>query len=168
MSAFDWNAFVATLIATIVGALVAAFIGLAVARTERPQPFFTVEARPKGGGDMHISDGSTSVAFDVTNVGDGPAYNVVITPTGGSAKPYPARTAKLDPGQSLRSWISVPAYGDYTWNPGTGKYHDSQRMTWPTDPGVRVQWQQPPQRHRVRSHHLRLSDPSAPHPDEPA
>ncbi len=165
MAGFDWNAFVATLIATIVGALVAAFIGLAVARMERPQPFFRVETRGLPVGDWYIRDGVARVAFEVTNIGDGPAFNVRVRADGGHGSSRAARVAKLESGESVKAWLPVEASGEYLLNQNTAQYESTQVMTWPAAPGVRIRWQQPPQRHRPRSIRLTLAHPDAPDED---
>ncbi|MFD4957135.1 hypothetical protein [Microbacterium sp. NPDC058389] len=159
MTGFDWNGFATTLIATIIGALVAAGIGLAVARMERPQPFFTAEATPD---DFHWlpEGGKATISLTVTNVGDGPAYNVRVRGVGGAGAAWEARTAKLDPGDSIRGAILVPASGDYDLDATTVQYIDTRVLEWPATAAALIEWQQPPQRHRVRSHRVRLADPT--------
>ncbi|NLP82600.1 hypothetical protein HF576_01940 [Microbacterium sp. CFH 90308] len=161
MSGFDWNAFWATLIATIIGALVASLIGLAVARAERPQPFFRVEASQPSGNWWTNRDGEVGLPVELWNIGDGPAYNVRLTITGAPNASREIVTAKLEPGESLRSSITVPGHGELESNPLTGHYNDTRSVTWPAHADALITWQQPPQRHRVRRLRLALTNPFA-------
>lgn len=161
LSEFDWNAFTATLIATIIGALVAAFIGLAVARMERPQPFFRAESvRPVGDWWMD-RDGTVSIAVQAWNIGDGPAYNVRLRIPGGAHEPQDFTVAKLEPGDALKGWVTLPGHGKFETNIETLDMEDSRSVDWPAGLSAHVAWQQPPQRHRVRHLRLGLSDPFA-------
>jgi hypothetical protein len=159
LSEFDWNAFIATLVATIIGALVAAFIGLAVARMERPQPFFRAEA-DLNNADWSLDEGVATVPVEVCNIGDGPAYNVDVSSVGGIRPTAVRRTAKLDPGDSLRTAVVVRASGALTWNGAQLQHTDTREVAWPDVAGVKVQWQQPPRRHRRRQQRLTVREPA--------
>lgn len=157
-SSFDWNSFLSTLIATILGALVAALVGLLVARSERPQPFFRVEALPPGGQWFRDADGFVQIEIQLSNIGDGPAYNVHLRATPSSSNWVP-EVAKLDPGDSLKGAIKVQGHGTYDMNPLIGLYEDSRSVDWPANAAAIVAWQQPPKRSKVRHQRISLSSP---------
>jgi hypothetical protein len=167
MSGFDWNAFWATLVATIVGALVASFIGLAVARAERPQPYLRVDAvRPQGV--WPYSDGrSIPVVVEVSNTGDGAAYDVEVQVDGGVYPSEPVRIAKLDSGASIQTTIVARMEGEEGVDIETGDVSDTRRVYWPSRARAMIRWQQPQRPKRKHLHTRPISSPFTGTPWEP-
>ncbi|MFN3948656.1 hypothetical protein [Microbacterium sp.] len=158
-SGFDWDGFWATLLATIVGAVVAAGIGLYVARSERPQPFFRAETA-RSNHRWRVSEGVVTIEVFLWNIGDGPAYDVNLAPCGGVSQSAAASVAKLEPGASLSCWILVNGGGAVDYDAETGVQTDLRTVDWPAAAAASVSWQQPPQRGKVRRLTLKLDDPT--------
>lgn len=105
-------------------------------------------------------DGTADIAVNVSNIGDGAAYNLELRFRGGVWEArQDFRVAKLEPGASLRGFIPVPACGEDGVNTETGDPTDSRRFDWPARATVIVSWQHPPRRKHVRSVRLLVPPP---------
>lgn len=161
LSGFDVNSFAATLLATIIGAVVAALIGLVVARAERPQPFFSARAIENSG--IYWDDaGIAHTRITVTNIGDGPAFNVSLTAEGFKDPAVPGREAKLEGGDSITVSVTAPYTGKQKYDPLGDSVEGEHRLEWPASASVVVRWQQPPARHKVREQRIRAENPQRP------
>lgn len=161
MTGFDWNGFASTLLATLIGAFVAAAVALWVNNRERPQPMWRVEVeRPSG--QWHIdAEGMAGIAVRATNIGDGTAYNVDLTFVGVPRSAWFDSVALIEPGASLRTVMRVPASGDTEYDVHTGERIDTRAVEWPSHPRLIVTWQQPPRRQHVRRYTAPLGNPFA-------
>lgn len=157
MSGFDWDSFWATLLATVVGALVASFISIFVARAQRPQPFFRADAEPRAGDWWRPVNQLVAMPIVVANIGDGPAYDLRVRAVGGSRDGEEARTAKFEAGETVRSEILIDVVGVEQYDEYGDTVRDDRTYVWPDSAAVLVTWRQP--RGRQRSVRLVLRDP---------
>lgn len=157
MSGFDLDGFLTTLLATLIGAGVAAVVTLWLNRRERPRPVWRVEA--EAGRDWHVRDGKVIFVASMTNIGDGMAYNVTIEMQGARQNGPPVREAVIEPGESLKIGFYVPASGEMRFDVHTGEYTDERAVEWPATAKLSAEWQQPPRRHRQRRATFALTSP---------
>ncbi|ANG85774.1 hypothetical protein [Microbacterium aurantiacum] len=158
ISGFDWNTLVATFIATVAGALVAALVGLAVARADKPQPVFRVRAITPEAAWRPNRDGIAVVGVELWNIGDGPAYNVRLTPTGDESS-VTEESPVLPPGAVLKARLYVKAAGTLTYDATADVATDDRKVEWPSHATAHVEWQQPPRRTCTRRVILGLRSP---------
>lgn len=147
IGSFDWWGAVSTLLATLVGAAVAVLATFWVNNRERPRPVWRIE--PKGNSNWQIHDGKAVIPVEITNIGDGAAYNLRIEIKGVTSTEGVATSAVLEPGETFKSGVFVPASGSVGWDEGQGLY-DTREIVWPDHVVVDLEWQQPPRRHKVR------------------
>lgn len=146
MSGFDWNNFASTLLATLVGASVAAAVSFWLANRERPAPVWNLETSDLA--DEPAKDGTGSTKVVLTNVGDGAGYNVRLSIVG--SKRWAPTASVLAPGASLTTWVDSPMTGAAEYDVASGKTADTRVLDW-GKPHARVEWQQPPRRTHRRS-----------------
>lgn len=157
LNGFDANGFVSTLLATLIGAGVAAWVSFWLNERERPQAMWTVEAKANSG----YNQGTFTVQVVVTNIGDGAAYHPRITVSGtGVEGSRRGVEAVLEPGERVSAWCGVPGTGAQRTDPETLQVIDDREVQWPTDATVLVEWHQPPRRNRTKRHRLRIDAPS--------
>ncbi len=157
LSGFDSNAFLSTLLATLVGAGVAAWVSFWLTERERPQPMWTVESDAQG----QARDGSFTVRIRVTNVGDGTAYHPRITVSGtGITGSRVGVEAVLEPGEIVTAWCGAPGTGRDWMDPKTLQAVDDRKVQWPADAAVLIEWHQPPRRKHTKRHRMDIEAPS--------
>lgn len=157
MSGFDLNGFLTTLLATLIGAGVAAVVTLWLNRRERPRPVWRVET--VAGWEWRVErDGTTILVAQTTNIGDGNAYNVLLEILGAQQN-GPARADVVEPGESVNAEFYVPAGGELRLDEETGAMIDNRTLVWPQGMKLRAEWQQPPNRHQRRHAKFALDNP---------
>lgn len=159
MNGFDWNGFAATLLATLVGAGVAAGVSFWIAERDRPRPVWKAHAvLPRG---WH-TNGIFTVEVHLTNIGDGAAYHPRFEVSGTNVTgKRRGEVAVLDPGESSRTYIGVPGSGAIGVDEDTGNATDSRTVDWPDDIVADVRWHQPPRRRHTKRARIRVSQPDA-------
>lgn len=157
LTGFNVDGFLSTLLATLVGAFVAAGTSMWVAGRERPVPMWRVTTELPHNS-LSTQDGKTQIPVTLTNIGDGPGYNVRLSVAGVMSYP-PQTVAKVDPGEHGKTSISVPLKGQLRMNIETGMYADERQLNWPGRATLTVEWQQPPRRHRVRKSTFAIPNP---------
>jgi hypothetical protein len=159
MSGFDGDTFWATLLATILGAVVAALIGLYVARRDKPQPYFRVDAaQPTNAWSGEEGAGTVGVVVTVANIGDGSAYDFQMTVPGDQPEASTVRASKLEPGGTLDAVVHVPVSGEDLYDVENGRYTDYRKAHWRRTIAL-VSWQVPPQRGRIQRSQLAVENP---------
>jgi len=159
MSGFDWNNFASTLLATVVGAAVAALTAFWLSNRERPSPVWT------GGSELHSNwyidnKGLGIFSVKLSNGGDGAAYNVQVSVMG-DASAHPVTSSKVDPGGSISATVQIPASGSAEYDPDTGKFDDNRAFDWPGGLYAMITWHQPPARLKQRALVIPLHNPLA-------
>lgn len=158
MNGFDWNSFAATLLATLVGAGVAAAVSFWLAERDRPKPMWKVKAEIES---EKPHDDRHSVEISVTNMGDGVAYHPRIAASGADVTGRRrAEAPLLQPGETLKTWVSVPGTGELGTDPATLDVVDTRAVDWSGGVTVAVVWHQPPRRARTRREHLTIETPT--------
>lgn len=137
---FDWNTFVATLLATLAGAGVAAGTSFWLAERERPKPMWHVKA--SGPWSYINGSGQCRVEATIINVGDGTAYHPHVTISGTDvAHVSPGSEAVLAPGEQITVGFTV------------GMVEDQEGrilVAWPKNLTAVIEWRQPPRRRRTQ------------------
>ncbi|AVL96915.1 MULTISPECIES: hypothetical protein [Microbacterium] len=158
MNGFDWNAFAATLLATIIGAAVAAGVSFLLAERDRPRPVWKTDAKL---GSSDARDGEMAVTVTITNVGDGIAYHPRMEVRGRDVSGRKNEEAAiLRPGESFTTHIGVPGSGEIGVDEATLNTTDSRAVDWSGGVAVFLQWNQPPRRKRTRDELLSVSPPA--------
>lgn len=156
-SGFDWNGFLATFLATLAGAFVAAAVTLWVTGRERPRPHWRVEANAI---DPWVRfGGRVIIAAKATNIGDGTAYNVVLTVQNAEQNGPPVSKARLESGEDLSAGLYVRADGNLEYDAKTDEYNDTRCIDWPQRATLLIEWQEPPRRNTVRRKRVLLVSP---------
>jgi hypothetical protein len=158
MNGFDWNSFAATLLATLVGAGVAAAVSFWLAERDRPRPMWKANATIESD---NLHDGRHSVEVVVTNIGDGAAYHPRITALGDNLTGRRrADAALLEPGETLKTWISVPGTGEFGTDPETLGVIDTREVDWSRGVTMQIEWHQPPRRSHTKRTRVKLDPPT--------
>lgn len=162
LSGFDWNSFAATLLATLVGAGVAAGVSFWLAERDRPRPMWKAHAvLPRA---RHIK-GIFTLEIRVTNIGDGAAYHPRMRVDGPNVTgKRHAEEAVVELGESFRTYIGAPGSGEISVNQITGDAIDSRAVDWSGDVIAHLEWHQPPRRKHTKRAHVRVAPPEI---DEP-
>lgn len=155
---FDVNGFIATLLATLVGAGVAAGVSFWLAERDRPRPMWKAETRFPRGAER---DGVFALEVVITNIGDGAAYHPRVEVQGehvtGSRR---GSESVLEPGEMLKAWIGVPGSGVEGTNELTGELTDSRVIDWPEVVAAHLEWHQPPRRTRTQRTRIIVTRPT--------
>jgi hypothetical protein len=156
LNGFDVDGFVATLLATLIGAGVAAWVSFWLTERERPQAMWTVDAKASDG-----QNSTFTVQVVVTNIGDGAAYHprITVSGTGIEGSRYGVE-AVLEPGERVEAWCGVPGAGALRTNPETLQVVDDREVWWPSDAKVLVEWHQPPRRKCTKHQRMKIEAPS--------
>lgn len=140
---FDLNGFLATLLATLIGAGVAAATSFWLAERERPKPMWRVDARIPWG--IELGRGAARVEATVVNIGDGVAYHprVAVVWKGATNDTRGSGSeALLAPGEQMTAVFVVPVVED----PESSEI----RIAWPKTLSAELEWHQPPRRRRTQ------------------
>lgn len=158
MNGFDWNSFAATLLATLIGAGVAAGVSFSLAARERPRPMWRVERLNLDRWDIHA--GKVSIPVRVVNIGNGTAHNVRLSIVRDGEVHEGSTSALAEPGSTTSTYVAAPAAGELRFDPYSDEMVDTRTSEWPKS-GVRlkIEWQQPPRLRRVRSTVVQLEPP---------
>lgn len=158
MNGFDWNNFIATLLATLVGAGVAAGVSFWVAERDRPRPMWKIDAFIDSIFTMYEDH---SVTVEVTNIGDGAAYHPRATVDGHNpGGRQRVEAAVVEPGGSFSTAVSVPGSGELGTDENSGDPLDTRNVDWPQGLAVKIEWHQPPRRKHTKRTRVRIPDPS--------
>lgn len=157
LTGFDWNNFASTLLATLVGAGVAAGVSFWLAARERPQPMWRTHIDEPS---AVSATGTASLRLTLSNIGDGAAYHPRVTLVGAGFLGDKSHSRDLlEPGDSLEVWFSVRVTGERRFDHETFAYIDTRVFKWPASAEAVVEWHQPPQRHRIRKQRFTLENP---------
>lgn len=158
MNAFDWNSFAATLLATLVGAGVAAGVSFWLAERDRPRPMWKVDARIES---AFAQDGVFTIEVTVTNIGDGAAYHPRVHVQGRDVTGRRRSEAALvEPGGEFNTWIGVPGTGQRGTHHETLELYDTREIDWSGGVTADLAWHQPPRRTRTKHTRMRLDPPT--------
>lgn len=158
MNGFDWNGFAATLLATIIGAAVAAGVSFLLAERDRPRPMWKAVAEFES---PDARDGRLAMTVTVTNVGDGTAYHPRMQVDGREVSGRKrGEAAILLPGESFMTYIGMPGSGKVGVDEATGDPTDSRAVDWSGGVTVFLQWHQPPRRKRTRDERVSVEPPT--------
>lgn len=156
LTGFDADNFISTLLATLVGAGIAAWVSFWLTNRERPQPMWKVESQAHG----HLNDDTFTVKVTATNIGDGAAYHPRITVSGtGIVGKRRGVEPAVETGGQVFAWCGAPGSGRVYTDPETLDISDSREVHWPSDASVLVEWHQPPRRNKVRHQRLKIAPP---------
>lgn len=158
MNGFDWNNFAATLLATLIGAGVAATVSFWLAERDRPKPMWKVKSEIES---QELRDDRHSVEIAVTNIGDGVAYHPRIAASGTDLEGRQrTEVPLLQPGETLKTWVSVRGTGELGIDPATLNPVDTRAVDWSGGVTIEVVWHQPPRRARTKSERLTVGPPT--------